>query len=341
MMDPVNLNILSHPETKPTPSSVRVRRNRPEWIRHAAIIWTVVYGVLGLYWSVTGMAAGPVIAVLGFLGVVVLFVGKLRTHRLIRSVSILYAWGAAAFLCFAIPDSRALIAVAYAPICLIGALIGQVPIQTYFDFVTWPVVNQFICLAGGLLWGATALSFQRQSGNACEHGSLRISTGSAARWGRRATCIAMLAPAYYEITRMAWLLGIPLGITHELFQSLRDSGAVWAGAGLALVSLIGTTLTRGLIAPWGETFPRWIPLWAGKRVPPALAIIPAAFVSVMITVTGIQVVRELTLNSIYPNWGATTPLLIWPIWGIALGIATVAYYYRRRNGAEAARQVGE
>ncbi|UUZ86373.1 hypothetical protein LJK88_25045 [Paenibacillus sp. P26] len=115
--------------------------------------------------------------------------------------------------------------------------------------------------------GATALSFQRQSGNACEHGSLRISTGSAARWGRRATCIAMLAPAYYEITRMAWSLGIPLGITHELFQSLRDSGAVWAGAGLALVSLIGTTLTRGLIAPWGETFPRWIPLWAGKRVP--------------------------------------------------------------------------
>jgi hypothetical protein len=158
-----------------------------------------------------------------------------------------------------------------------------------------------------------------------------IDSESALRWGRRITYVAIFAPAYYEVTRIAWLLGIPLGITDELMHSLQDTGAVWAGAGLALVSVGGACLTHGLIKPWGENFPRWIPFLAGKRVPPALAVIPATLVSIMSTVTGIQVVRGAFSHEIFHNWGATTPLLLYPVWGIALGIATIFYYYRRQG----------
>jgi hypothetical protein len=28
---------------------------------------------------------------------------------------------------------------------------------------------------------------------------------------------------------------------------------------------------------------------------------------------------------------ALAPELLWPVWGVALGAATLAYYYRRRN----------
>jgi hypothetical protein len=32
------------------------------------------------------------------------------------------------------------------------------------------------------------------------------------------------------------------------------------------------------------------------------------------------------------NWAAVWPALLWPIWGLALGAATLAYYYRRKGG---------
>ncbi len=31
------------------------------------------------------------------------------------------------------------------------------------------------------------------------------------------------------------------------------------------------------------------------------------------------------------QWAAIAPELLWPVWGAALGAATLAYYYRRRG----------
>jgi hypothetical protein len=31
------------------------------------------------------------------------------------------------------------------------------------------------------------------------------------------------------------------------------------------------------------------------------------------------------------DWAALAPELLWPIWGVALGAATLAYYFRRRG----------
>ncbi|WP_051250393.1 hypothetical protein [Paenibacillus harenae] len=342
----------------PKAPPLRWWRHWPEWTRYAAILWSVIYGALGVYWSLGGMGfpfgllndpnagpsfsrlmtagtAGPVIAIVCFLGVIALLMGKFKARGFIRTILLLYAWSAAAVLCFTIPDTRALIAAAYAPVALIGAIFGQ-PLD-YFEFLTWPVVNQFVCLAGGFLWAATALSYQRQTRDACRYcgrknnSSHWLASSSALAWGRWIAYVAILAPAYYDITRIAWLLGIPLGVTPAFFQSLQDSGAVWAGAGLAFVSVAGAILTHGLIMPWGEIFPRWIPFLAGKRVPPALAIVPAGLVSIMLTITGIQVLWGFTLHADLQNWGATTPLLLIPVWGIALGAATIFYYYRRKD----------
>ncbi|WP_248927351.1 hypothetical protein [Paenibacillus hamazuiensis] len=339
-------------------SALRWWRRWPEWARFAAIGWTLFFGALGLYWSLGGSGfplgllndpiaqysafrhatpsvAGPIITILSFLGAVALFMFKFNTHGVTRTILLLYAWSTATILCFTIPDTRALIGVAYAPISLISATFGRS--LHYFDFFTWPVINQYICLAGGLLWAATALSFQRQTRISCAYCGRKsdtsrwIDSSSAMRWGRWLTYVAILAPAYYDITRIAWLLGIPLGVTKELYQSLQDSGADWVGAGLALVSVGGAVLTHGLITPWGETFPRWFPFWAGKRVPIALAVVPAGFVSILLTVSGIQVFIQFSLSGDFQNWGASTPLLLMPIWGIALGGATIFYYYRRQQ----------
>jgi hypothetical protein len=97
-----------------------------------------------------------------------------------------------------------------------------------------------------------------------------------------------------------------------------------------MVDLAGAFLTLGLVQRWGEVFPRWVPFLSGKRVPPAMAIVPASLVSVMVTSAGLHVVRGFLVNG-FPaeGWATTAPGLLWPMWGVALGAATLAYYRRR------------
>ena len=57
-------------------------------------------------------------------------------------------------------------------------------------------------------------------------------------------------------------------------------------------------LTLGLVQRWGEVFPRWIPFLAGKRVPPALAIVPASLVSILVTTAGLMFVRLTLLGAV-------------------------------------------
>jgi hypothetical protein len=149
----------------------------------------------------------------------------------------------------------------------------------------------------------------------------------------------VLIPLLYAATRWAWALGIPLGISEEFFREGQAVGLWWAGAGLATVAIGGALLTLGLVQRWGEVFPRWIPFLAGKRVPPALAIVPASLVSILVTTAGLMFVRLTLLGAVggvftfidEEDWAALAPELLWPLWGIALAAATLAYYYRRRG----------
>jgi hypothetical protein len=197
-------------------------------------------------------------------------------------------------------------------------------------------------MAGGLLWAATAAANGRRS----RRGRGRSGGGwtapeSAARWGRWATYVAVIVPLLYAATRWAWALGFPLGISEEFLREGQEVGLWWAGAALATLAAGGAILTLGLVRRWGEVFSGWIPLLGGKRVPIPLAVVPASLVSVLVTAAGLMFVRlALTgeLGAILgegalgaENWAALAPELLWPVWGAALGAATLAYYYRRRG----------
>ncbi|WP_212982879.1 hypothetical protein [Paenibacillus cineris] len=354
-MNKANSTTLTSAAPAPSKPMVRWWRRWPEWIHYATMAWMFVYGALGLFWALGGSGfplgllgdptadhslfrqavsatGGTLIACFSFIGMTALIFSNRRGA--VRVIRLLYGWSAAAILCFAIPDPRALMGVAYAPVSLIAFLSGQS--LHYLAFFTWPVVHQYICLLGGLLWAASTLTWYRRMHNACSYcgqkeGRTDHRISSAARWGTWATYAAILAPAYYDMTRIAWLLGIPFGISREMLHDLQVSGADWAGAGLALVSMGGAYLTHGLIRPWGEVFPRWFPLCGGRRVPPLLAVVPAGFVAILLTVTGIQVIFEFMWSGDFENWGGTTPLLLLPLWGIALGAAAISYYKRRQG----------
>ncbi|MEU6928797.1 hypothetical protein [Streptomyces sp. NPDC046385] len=108
----------------------------------------------------------------------------------------------------------------------------------------------------------------------------------------------------------------------------------------------------GLIARWGEVFPRWIPVLRGLRVPTGAAVVPAAVGAALLTfmwtlltpVTQVlgTTIRGDALPGDFPSeaggWEAASfyvcysPLVLW---GPLLAVLTVAYARRRRAAEKA------
>jgi len=257
------------------------------------------------------------------------------THVLL----VVACWILAGFLILVVPDYRVLVLVAYTPIFLAGLPFGLLPVSDYLAAFTPEIVTMAFSIAGGLAWAATAIVLHRPVPSD-EAGRARI--GRVGRW---ATAIAVLVPLVYAATRWAWALGIPLGISDELLRYGQETGLWFAGAALASLAVGGALLTLGLVMPWGEVWPAWLPLIGGRPVPVAAALVPAAIVAALVTSAGLMFVR-LTLTggfdeafaSIGPikgSWAALAPELLWPIWGVALGVAAYAYGVRRSSASVA------
>lgn len=253
---------------------------------------------------------------------------------------LLVAWPMAVLLIIVIPDSRLMMGVAYSPLLAAAPLFDlSLGGTTLADAWPWPVVNQLVCVFGGLLLAAAALAYQRRRHDACRSCGRTGRAGwtapdAAARWGRRAVYIAVTVPLVYCATRWCWALGVPLGVSKEfLDEGARDAPGIWlAGAYLATFGAGGGLLTLGLVQRWGEVFPRWILGLRGKRVPPLLAIIPATLVAIIITVAGMTYIRgSIAGRFSMSEWGAWLPETLWPIWGGALAAAALAYHLRRRG----------
>ncbi|WP_143590490.1 NYN domain-containing protein [Thermoactinospora rubra] len=328
------------------------------WAGHAAALWSLTYGLLGLYWALGGAgfpfgrhdpdwepgasllgeatpeAAGPVIAVLGLAGAAAGLAIGLGARRG-RTALLAFAWPAALALTVVLPDMRVLMVVAYAPLLLVWAFTGVPGGQPLGELVPWSRINLLVLLLGGLLWGLAALSALR--GRAVR--GRWADPERARRWGRWAVVVAAAIPACYDVSRLAWAAGIPLGVTEEFWRFLDESGLRWGGLFLSAMGIGGAVLTLGLVQRWGEVFPRWMWFVAGRRVPPMLAVVPASIVSLMVLSAGLAYWRLVLVRDLadWSMWATWLPSLTWPVWGVALGAATVAYYVRR--SAEAGTRV--
>ncbi|MFU8870473.1 hypothetical protein [Micromonospora sp. SL4-19] len=270
--------------------------------------------------------------------------GTARPPRPLRGLLLGYGWVVAVALAVVVPDVRVLMILGYLPMLVIGAPFGWPPVD-YAQIFDWTLAAKFSALAAGLLLAAAVLAWQRRTAGACaacgRDGDEAGWTApeAAARWGRWAAWTAAAIPLVYAATRLAWALGFPLGISRDLFEELHQTGLVWAGVGLGTFALLGAVLTLGLVQRWGEVFPRWMPGLAGRRVPPMLAVVPATLVAVAVTAGSLG---ELVTPEFWHVEGgltsATFPVLFWPLWGPALGAATLAYNLRRRGACARCRR---
>ena len=235
------------------------------------------------------------------------------------------------------PDAQVVAFLAYVPAFVLGAPFGWPPVE-FVEIMSWPVQNQLACVAGGALWAAAALAHSRRARGACAACGRDAVTpawatpSAATRWGTASAYVAAGIPLFYAATRLAWAAGIPLGITESFLREGEALGMWTAGAALVAVAAGGAWLTIGLVRPWGEVFPRWIPLLHGRRVPPWAATVPASIMSAIFFAAGVDTVRAFVRDG-FPaeGWGTIAPALLWPGWGAALGAATLAYHLRRRG----------
>jgi hypothetical protein len=90
-----------------------------------------------------------------------------------------------------------------------------------------------------------------------------------ARWAAVAAHLAPLVTLPSGLWRLGLVLGASMGVVVD-GEPMTVSG--WEHAyviGLVVVSELTALLTVGLVRPWGERAPAWMPLIGGRRVPAA------------------------------------------------------------------------
>ncbi|MFC9059067.1 hypothetical protein ACFTXB_13555 [Streptomyces sp. NPDC057074] len=140
------------------------------------------------------------------------------------------------------------------------------------------------------------------------------------------------------VWRFAVVLGFPLGLAESEYDAMLVPG--WGCVVVPMLSVSQEALaflTLGLVRPWGEVWPRWIPCLRGRRIPVLAAAVPAALGAFACTVYGVLFVwTTLHADMAITPWGEWVMTVCYvPIvaWGPLLAVVTT-HYYRRRTHAE-------
>ncbi|WP_106849972.1 hypothetical protein [Blastococcus sp. Marseille-P5729] len=232
-------------------------------------------------------------------------------------------------------DPFSLQLVAYLPILIAGWLTGsdKAPAagEVLGSWVLWRSV--LILVAAGVLFWLARRTWPR------EHLLGHLDRPRLRRVLYSSVAIAAACPLFYAVTRIAWVLGIPLGLDAEFLESIQS--IVNNGLVLGLLAVGGAVLTIGLLRPWGEVFPRWMPFVGGKPVPVRFVTRFACGVAFLVAAASAYFIRAMVTGSeisMAPAgaeryWGAWLPEMVWPVWALALAVAAVAYAERRRRAA--------
>ncbi len=289
------------------------------WAPTAAVAWSLLYAVLGVTWAMGGggfpytaetlsEGLGPLLGRFGAgaAWTVVLLAGipaaalgaaMLRGAKKGALRPLLMTAGAllAGVLLVIMTSLDLLVKLGYLPAAIFGLFTPEKD-QAYLQaWSQWTTIHQLLCMVGGFLWLAGTVCYARRSAGACMYCGRRDGaegwTGPerAARWGRIAVYVAMVAPVFYAFTRYAWALGIPLGMSEAHLRQGQASGTWISGLFLATFGLVGAVLMLGLVQRWGEVFPGWMIGLARRRVPIALAVIPASLAAVLLVVGGVGI----------------------------------------------------
>jgi hypothetical protein len=293
------------------------------WVPQAAIAWAAGYGALRLYWALGAAPSPPPVgtdlivftgwwpvALCAAAAVVVL---GLRRAQWWPPLAVA-AWAVTA----ALAAASALLLLDVVGLLLPGVGQGVHPVA---------FLSRAACLAGGVLVGVTALSYQRHWRGVCLACGR---TGEAARPAR--------PPRWAWLAAWAAVTGCLLRLLAQVLVGFGTNLRQLGGSLLLFEAgflLAGTVLPLALVYRWGRVFPGWVPLLAGRRVPRWLVLGPALGLGVGMTAYfGVTMVK-LAIGTVTGTWeqgpGSLPLWFFWVavpgylIWGLGLGAAALAY----------------
>jgi hypothetical protein len=152
------------------------------------------------------------------------------------------------------------------------------------------------------------------------------------RWAVAAAHTVPLLTLPSGLWRLALAAGFDVGIRPVPPIAVADAVGF---VGLSVLCEGLALLTLGLVRPWGERVPRWLPLLGGRRVAPFAAIVPAALGSVALALIWGYAFRAFPdiegLRFAGPAWHVLVVACYLPLllWAPLLAAVTWAYYLRR------------
>lgn len=153
----------------------------------------------------------------------------------------------------------------------------------------------------------------------------------APRWAVLAAHTVPLVTLPSGLWRIAQVAGLP--VAEQLGRNGREA---FVAVSLTLMTEGLALLTVGLVRPWGEVAPRWLPLIGGRRVHPLAAVVPAMLgAAVLCTIVGwFACTQAAGLIGRVTQTPAQQVLLVAcysPLlaWAPLLAATTLAYYRRR------------
>lgn len=148
---------------------------------------------------------------------------------------------------------------------------------------------------------------------------------------RRIAHIVPLLTLPSGLWRIALVIGLPVADV--------DAGGFWVKVyivSLSVVSEGAALMTLGLVQPWGEVAPRWIPVIGGRPIRPLAAFIPAMTGATILTALWTWAFWGMAGSDFYTYFGDAQSVIVTacylPLlaWGPLLAVVAVAYLRRRR-----------
>ncbi|GAA2184706.1 hypothetical protein [Micromonospora lupini] len=244
-----------------TTPAATVRRSG-NGLTYAVLAWAVAYGGLRLAWTAGEAPEFPPFGsdLLGFTGW--------------RSVALCLAAGVAAVALDRASTWRPMLAgFAWA---LTGALVAAAAILLpelvslllfapgpSFDPVAF--ASRLGCVTGAALLGLATARYQRRTRGDCPDCCRTVRPGlrrsAPAPWARWAAYVAVAG----LVTRFAAQAVVGFDVLTQ------DASMIGLEIGLVLA---GALLPLALVQHWGEVWPRWVPLLAGRTIPRRLLLVP-------------------------------------------------------------------
>jgi hypothetical protein len=158
----------------------------------------------------------------------------------------------------------------------------------------------------------------------------------APRWAVAAAHLVALTTLPAALWRLPLAFGFSMGALEPSGAAVHVTG--WESVYVLVLSVVSEAaalLTLGLVRPWGERAPGWIPLIGGRRISPMAAIVPASIGAVLLALIWGYAFRDFPgmegLEFTHVGWKVLLVVAYAPLLGWAPLLAAVTYaYYRRR-----------